>query len=288
MQFSRTTAQPITLFVPRAPIRVPPAFRTFRHGNTTISWTKAARAAITDTPRQAYNKFNEGEFIIAKRTWIIGGILLAGGLVAILAGGGGGGGSHYYFVPYTEPDDSLAKFAGTKSPNTPESSPYKAIKYFADNNQTIVNKVEGSETNDFSISNNSSIKVKNDEGTEEDKKLVDIIDLNGNILDYAAYLQVGMKARNNSSVINGTAEDGANAPMITLGDATVGMAADDKSSALNYGTIKVLAQNGTLGMAAGNHSTATNQNGNINLQFKGFNDTDSIIGMYADHLLLHY
>ena len=242
---------------------------------------QSCAAAITDTPRQAYNKFNEGEFIIAKRTWIIGGILLAGGLVAILAGGGGGG-SHYYFVPYTEPDDSLAKFAGTKSPNTPESSPYKAIKYFADNNQTIVNKVEGSETNDFSISNNSSIKVKNDEGTEEDKKLVDIIDLNGNILDYAAYLQVGMKARNNSSVINGTAEDGANAPMITLGDATVGMAADDKSSALNYGTIKVLAQNGTLGMAAGNHSTATNQNGNINLQFKGFNDTDSIIGMYAD------
>lgn len=244
---------------------------------------QSCAAAITDTPRQAYNKFNEGEFIIAKRTWIIGGILLAGGLVAILAGGGGGGGgSHYYFVPYTEPDDSLAKFAGTKSPNTPESSPYKAIKYFADNNQTIVNKVEGSETNDFSISNNSSIKVKNDEGTEEDKKLVDIIDLNGNILDYAAYLQVGMKARNNSSVINGTAEDGANAPMITLGDATIGMAADDKSSALNYGTIKVLAQNGTLGMAAGNHSTATNQNGNINLQFKGFNDTDSIIGMYAD------
>lgn len=244
---------------------------------------QSCAAAITDTPRQAYNKFNEGEFIIAKRTWIIGGILLAGGLVAILAGGGGGGGgSHYYFVPYTEPDDSLAKFAGTKSPNTPESSPYKAIRYFADNNQTIVNKVEGSETNDFSISNNSSIKVKNDEGTEEDKKLVDIIDLNGNILDYAAYLQVGMKARNNSSVINGTAEDGANAPMITLGDATVGMAADDKSSALNYGTIKVLAQNGTLGMAAGNHSTATNQNGNINLQFKGFNDTDSIIGMYAD------
>ena len=243
---------------------------------------QSCAAAITDTPRQAYNKFNEGEFIIAKRTWIIGGILLAGGLVAILAGGGGGGGSHYYFVPYTEPDDSLAKFAGTKSPNTPESSPYKAIKYFADNNQTIVNKVEGSETNDFSISNNSSIKVKNDEGTEEDKKLVDIIDLNGNILDYAAYLQVGMKARNNSSVINGTAEDGANAPMITLGDATVGIAADDKSSALNYGTIKVLAQNGTLGMAAGNHSTATNQNGNINLQFKGFNDTDSIIGMYAD------
>ena len=244
---------------------------------------QSCASAITDTPRQAYNKFNEGEFIIAKRTWIIGGILLAGGLVAILAGGGGGGGgSHYYFVPYTEPDDSLAKFAGTKSPNTPESSPYKAIKYFADNNQTIVNKVEGSETNDFSISNNSSIKVKNDEGTEEDKKLVDIIDLNGNILDYAAYLQVGMKARNNSSVINGTAEDGANAPMITLGDATVGMAADDKSSALNYGTIKVLAQNGTLGMAAGNHSTATNQNGNINLQFKGFNDTDSIIGMYAD------
>lgn len=243
---------------------------------------QSCAAAITDTPRQAYNKFNEGEFIIAKRTWIIGGILLAGGLVAISAGGGGGGGSHYYFVPYTEPDDSLAKFAGTKSPNTPESSPYKAIKYFADNNQTIVNKVEGSETNDFSISNNSSIKVKNDEGTEEDKKLVDIIDLNGNILDYAAYLQVGMKARNNSSVINGTAEDGANAPMITLGDATVGMAADDKSSALNYGTIKVLAQNGTLGMAAGNHSTATNQNGNINLQFKGFNDTDSIIGMYAD------
>ena len=63
---------------------------------------QSCAAAITDTPRQAYNKFNEGEFIIAKRTWIIGGILLAGGLVAILAGGGGGGGgSHYYFVPYT-------------------------------------------------------------------------------------------------------------------------------------------------------------------------------------------
>ena len=53
---------------------------------------QSCAAAITDTPRQAYNKFNEGEFIIAKRTWIIGGILLAGGLVAILAGGGGGGG----------------------------------------------------------------------------------------------------------------------------------------------------------------------------------------------------
>ena len=242
---------------------------------------QSCAAAVTDTPRQAYNKFNEGEFIIAKRTWIIGGILLAGGLVAILSGGGGGG-SSAYFIPYTEPDDSLAKFSGTKAPNTPEVSPYKAIKYFADNHQTIVNKVEGSETNDFSISNNSSIKIKNGEDGEEDKKLVELIDLNGNILDYAAYLQVGMKARNNSSVVNGAAEDGANAPMITLGDATVGMAADDESSAINYGTIKVLAQNGALGMVAGNHSTATNQNGDIDLQFKGFNDTDGIIGMYAD------
>lgn len=242
---------------------------------------QSCTADITDTPRQAYNKFNEGEFIVAKRTWIIGGILLAGGLVALFSGGGGGGGG-VYFVPYTEPDDSLAKYAGTKNPNTPETSPYVPIKYFADNNKTITNKVNGSEMNDFSISNNSTIKINNAEGKPEDKKLVDLIDLNGNILDYAAYLQVGMKARNNSSVINGTAADGFDAPMITIGDAAVGMAADDLSQALNYGTLKVLAQNAAFGMVAGNHSTATNQGGEINLQFKGYNDKDTIVGMYAD------
>ena len=202
---------------------------------------QSCAADINDTPRQAYNKFNEGEFIVAKRTWIIGGILLAGGLVALFSGGGGG--SSAYFIPYTEPDDSLAKYAGTKNPDTPETSPYVPIKYFADNNKTITNKVNGSEMNDFSISNNSTIKINNAEGKPEDKKLVDLIDLNGNILDYAAYLQVGMKARNNSSVINGTAADGFDAPMITIGDAAVGMAADDLSQALNYGTLKVLAQN---------------------------------------------
>ena len=242
---------------------------------------QSCAANIDDTPRQAYNKFNEGEFIVAKRTWIIGGILLAGGLVALLSGGGGGGGGAY-FIPYTEPDDSLAKFAGTATPTTPEGTPYKPITYFADNNRTIVNKVNGSEMNDFSISNNSSISIKNDEGVAEDKKLVDIIDLNGNILEYAAYLKVGMKARNNSSVINGTEADGSNAPMITIGDASVGMAADDMSQAINYGTLKILAQNAGFGMVAGNHSTATNQSGEINLQFKGFNDQDTIIGMYAD------
>ena len=244
---------------------------------------QSCAAAITDTPRQAYNKFNEGEFIISNRTWIIGGILLAGGLVAILAGGGGGGGgNHYYFVPYEEPDDSLAKFSGTRTPTSPESSPYIRIKYYADDNKTIVNKAEGSETNDFSISNNSSLTVRNADGTQEDKLLVDLIDLNGNILDYAAYLQVGMKARNNSTVINGSETDSSDAPMITLGDATVGLAADDRSQALNYGTLTVLAQNAALGMVAGNHSTATNQGGDINLQFRGFNDTDTVIGMYAD------
>lgn len=243
--------------------------------------SQSCAAAITDTPRQAYNKFNEGEFIVAKRTWIIGGILLAGGLVALFSGGGGGG-SNAYFIPYTEPDDSLAKYAGTKAPDTPETSPYVAVKYFADNNKTITNKVNGSEMNDFSISNNSSLKINNAEGEPEDKKLVDLIDLNGNILDYAAYLQVGMKARNNSSVINGTTEDGSNAPMITIGEVSVGLAADDLSQAINYGTLKVLAQNAAFGMVAGNHSTATNQSGEINLQFKGYNDKDTIVGMYAD------
>ncbi len=239
--------------------------------------SRSCTANIDDTPRQAYNKFNEGEFIIAKRTWVIGGILLAGGLVAILSGGGGGGGGAVYFAPYTEPDDSLAKFAGTAIPDLPEATPYKPITYFADNNTTIINQVDGSNPNNFSVSNNSSIK-----GTEGEQKLIDIIDLNGNILDYAAYLKVGMKARNSSTVINGTAADGATAPMITIGEASIGMAADDSSKATNYGTLKVLAQNGAFGMVAGNHSVATNQSGDISLQFKGINNQDTIIGMYAD------
>lgn len=242
---------------------------------------QSCAAAISDSPRQAYNKFNEGEFIISKRTWIFGGLLLIGGIALALSGGGGGGGGKHYIPVYTEPDDSLAKFVGTKTPDVPETSPYKRITYFADNGQSIVNRKEGTDNHDFSISNNSSIKVKNAEGTEEDKKLVDIIDLNGDILENTAYLQVAMKARGNSTVINGTASDGANVPMITLGDATAGLVADDHSIATNYGTLKTIAQNGTISMIAGNHSAATNQ-GEINMAFKGYNDTDSVIGMYAD------
>lgn len=239
-------------------------------------------AAITDSPRQAYNKFAEGEFIIAKRTWIIGGLLLGGGIALLLSGGGGGGGGGHYFVPYSEPDDSLAKFVGTKNPTQPENRPYQAVKYSAFDEQTVVNKKNGSETNDFSISNNSSTSIYNKEtGAYEDKKLVDIIDLNGNILEYTAYLQVGMKARNNSTVENGTAYDGSDVPMITLGDATAGLVADDRSMATNYGTIKTVAQNGTISMIAGNHSVATNE-GEINMAFKGIKDSDSVIGMYAD------
>lgn len=239
--------------------------------------TSSRAAPETVTSREAYKKFDEGEFIISKTTWVVGGLLLAGGITALALSGGGGGGGGGVYIPggsTTEPEDSLAEEVGTSSPYEPENKPYQPVKYSANNGAETTNK------DNFELSNNSKIIV-NQDGVDTPTPLVDIINFNDNILEYAKYLQVGMKADDKSSVFNGSASGGAINPKITLGDATIGLAAFNESKATNYGTVKITAQNGTIGMVAGGSSTANNV-GEINMTFKGAKDSDSVIGMYAD------
>ena len=89
-----------------------------------------------------------------------------------------------------------------------------------------------------------------------------MIDFDKDINSYTKYIRVGMRAYNDSVVINDTEQT------ISAGSGTVGLDALLNSSASNLGTIEISAPNGSIGMVASDYSEAGNT-GTISMEFTG-------------------
>ena len=207
--------------------------------------------------------------------WWIGGAAVVGG-VALAAGGGGGGGGGDTPMPAPVPEDpdyhsnkGLGYIAGTSEPSEPETSPYSAVLISAEDDITEVNRQA------LTLTNNSGMWVTNPDFTYDTVPLADLVNFDDNINSYTKFLQIGMRAHNESEVINDTEQT------ISLGSGTIGLDAVLNSSAANLGTIEITAQNAAIGMVAGDYSSAGN-NGTISMAFSGTATSNSLIGMYAD------
>lgn len=199
----------------------------------------------------------------------VGGIALAAG------GGGGGGGSDPLSVPAPEDptfhsNKGLGYVVATSDPSEPETTPYEPVMISAEDKTTEVNRES------MQLSNNAKMWVYNPDTFGYDTILLsDLIDFDKDINSYTKYIRVGMRAYNDSVVINDTEQT------ISAGSGTVGLDALLNSSASNLGTIEISAPNGSIGMVASDYSEAGNT-GTISMEFTGKDTADSLIGMYAD------
>lgn len=217
--------------------------------------------SVTSTPRAAYGTIGKEQYSVSPKIWWwIGGAALVGGAIAIALGGGGGGGSHSSNGGGggdTEEYNSLGSIAGTKG------IIHKSVSEAAAENTSFMN-----------ITNS---KVEEIAG----------IDLNSNILQNTEYLDVALKAENSGKYTNKVDT------VIQVGKGSVGMSATKKAQINNFGYINIDSYNASIGMVASEGSTATNYgqgvipnglpaNNGISLNFSGYEDTNTLIGMYAD------
>lgn len=207
--------------------------------------------------------------------WWIGGAAAVGGIALAAGGGGGGGGSDPLSVPAPEDptfhsNKGLGYVVATSDPSEPETTPYEPVMISAEDKTTEVNRES------MQLSNNAKMWVYNPDTFGYDTILLsDLIDFDKDINSYTKYIRVGMRAYNDSVVINDTEQT------ISAGSGTVGLDALLNSSASNLGTIEISAPNGSIGMVASDYSEAGNT-GTISMEFTGKDTADSLIGMYAD------
>lgn len=207
--------------------------------------------------------------------WWIGGAAAVGGIALAAGGGGGGGGSDPLLVPAPEDptfhsNKGLGYVVATSDPSEPETTPYEPVMISAEDKTTEVNRES------IQLSNNAKMWVYNPDTFGYDTLLLsDLIDFDKDINSYTKYIRVGMRAYNDSVVINDTEQT------ISAGSGTVGLDALLNSSASNLGTIEISAPNGSIGMVASDYSEAGNT-GTISMEFTGKDTADSLIGMYAD------
>lgn len=207
--------------------------------------------------------------------WWIGGAAAVGGIALAAGGGGGGGGSDPLPVPAPEDptfhsNKGLGYVVATSAPSEPETTPYEPVMISAEDKTTEVNRES------IQLSNNAKMWVYNPDTFGYDTLLLsDLIDFDKDINSYTKYIRVGMRAYNDSVVINDTEQT------ISAGSGTVGLDALLNSSASNLGTIEISAPNGSIGMVASDYSEAGNT-GTISMEFTGKDTADSLIGMYAD------
>lgn len=207
--------------------------------------------------------------------WWIGGAAAVGGIALAAGGGGGGGGSDPLSVPAPEDptfhsNKGLGYVVATSDPSEPETTPYEPVMISAEDKTTEVNRES------MQLSNNAKMWVYNPDTFGYDTILLsDLIDFDKDINSYTKYIRVGMRAYNDSVVINDTEQT------ISAGSGTVGLDALLNSSASNLGTIEISAPNGSIGMVASDYSEAGNT-GTISMEFTGKDTSDSLIGMYAD------
>ena len=134
------------------------------------------------------------------------------------------------------------------------------------------------------VENKDSVSGKNANAAN----VVDSIKFLPNMLDNYSYLKAYSKVTDGASFYN------TRHGRISLGDASVGLAAHGNGSFIsNDGSINIEARNGAIGMVASNGSTAFNgkgvgvsnpqsDEGSIRFIFKGSKEGDAAIGMYAD------
>lgn len=207
--------------------------------------------------------------------WWIGGAAAVGGIALAAGGGGGGDGSDPLSVPAPEDptfhsNKGLGYVVATSDPSEPETTPYEPVMISAEDKTTEVNRES------MQLSNNAKMWVYNPDTFGYDTLLLsDLIDFDKDINSYTKYIRVGMRAYNDSVVINDTEQT------ISAGSGTVGLDALLNSSASNLGTIEISAPNGSIGMVASDYSEAGNT-GTISMEFTGKDTADSLIGMYAD------
>ena len=173
----------------------------------------------------------------------------------------------------------MASLAGTGTPSVGapvgEGGAYKPIIHEVGETSAYTNSAN------LSVLNNSTNDVNGSQ-----TPISSILNWNSNsILDDAEFLRVGIKATEGATIENAAA-DGA-VPVISVGDASVGMAAENNSLANNEAVISVNAHNAAIGMAASSASLASNLSGaSLNMIMTGNYATGAsmtrIIGMYAD------
>ena len=207
------------------------------------------------TPRAAYGAIGKEKYSVSPSIWWwIGGAALIGGIIALILGHGGHGGSSSSDDP-TEDYNSLGSTAGKKG----------TIKYSADGK---------------SSENSLFMNVINSKTAEIAK-----IAINSSVLSYTDYLDVALYA------INGGGYTNTKDTVLQIGEGVVGMVATKNSFVNNFGFINVDSYNASVGMVASEESTAINQgrgivsgesNNGIALNLSGNDDSNTLIGMYAD------
>lgn len=216
----------------------------------------------TSTPRAAYGALGKEDYSVSPRFWWwVGGAAVVGGVLALGLGHGGGHGSSSSSSGDDPKEDynSLGEIAGTEGD----------IRDRADN--TTKN-------------NTKYIEMANSQ-----KEKVDIISLNTDVLANTKYLDVALKSVNDGIYTN------TKDTVLKIGRGTIGMSAEKNSYINNYGFINIDSYNASLGMVASEGSTAINygkgiiddgsgvlSNNGIALNFSGFNEGHTLVGMYAD------
>lgn len=212
--------------------------------------------SVTATPREAYGQMGKESYKISSTTWwILGGLAVGGGIAALAMGGGGGGG-------------------GSSSGNSGSSESNSYIGDGLGSLGSIYNTTSGKS------SNSNLLKVNN-----PDIKKIAQINFNENPVEAGKYMHIGLEAAN-----GGTYTNNKNAK-ISINEGSAAMAAVNNSEVINNGYINADAFNGSVAMIASNNSTAYNNgkgviqdpdSNGINLNFSGYAENNTIIGMYAD------
>ncbi len=202
--------------------------------------------SLNSSPRKAFRALGKEKYSISPTTWwIVGGLAVGGGVAALASGGGGGGGdSATNEEIYESFGDSVAS-SGKVSKST-----------------------SGTMVNDDNITlNNTNIAQ------------ITKINLRNNILNNANFMNAVLRAEDGGSYTN------SKNTSLQIGSGVIGMVATDDSSIINNGYINADGYNAAIGMVASNGSSAVNNGSNvngINLNFSGYKDDDTLVGMYAD------
>lgn len=211
--------------------------------------------SVTATPREAYGKMSKESYKISSTTWwILGGLAVGGGIAALAMSGGGGGGGSSSGDSSSESNSYIGDTLGSLG--------------------LIYNTTSGK------ASNSSLLEVSN-----PDIKKIAELNFNENPIEAGKYMYIGLKAINGGSYTN------TENTKISINEGSSAMAAVNNSQVINNGYINADAFNGSVAMIASNNSVAYNNgkgviqdpdaNG-INLNFSGYTENNTIIGMYAD------
>ena len=209
--------------------------------------------SVTATPREAFSTMGKESYKVSSTTWwLLGGLAVGGGIAALAMGGGGGGGG--------------------SSANESESHNYIGENLAAQGSVT--------KSTTGKAYNNNSFEV----GNSQDKQVA-AINFNKNVMEASKYMSVGLKATNGGTYTNNAGTK------ITAKNGAAAMAGVDNGQVVNNGYINVDSFNSSVAMIASNGSTAYNNgkgviqdpdSNGINLNFSGYNENNTIIGMYAD------